>query len=48
MSLNQQSYISEVLDRFSMTEAKTIDLPLVSYFKLSTDHLLELKKSKLE
>ena len=37
LELSQESYIKKVLQRFNMTEGKSVSTPLPSYVKLSND-----------
>ena len=36
MAITQESYIKRILHKFSMTEAKAVNIPIASHFKLSS------------
>ena len=46
LKLSQAEYVKKILSRFNMNEAKPMDTPLSSHFRLSKEQLLKIKEER--
>ena len=46
LKLSQTEYVKKILSRFNMNEAKPMDTPLSSHFRLSKEQLLKIKEER--